>query len=137
LWFPTKDGITVKSGGTLDVTTAGSLSMSGSFNNTAASRIVTGAATVGTTLDVTGDLAVNTTKAIASATTGNFYADGTSVFATGLNVGAGSSAAPIVFSPGGVRFDPGAGKIGVFFDGDVKACRHADTKTANMSVTWA
>jgi hypothetical protein len=52
-------------------------------------------------------------------------------------VGASSSTAPIVFSPGGVWFDPGAGKIGIFFDGDVKACRHADALTKTLSTTWA
>jgi hypothetical protein len=132
-WYATKTGITMGTGSTLTIASGATLAATGWVASTGAltSMTCTGAATVGTTLGVTGNLTVNTDALVVTASTGVAVAKG--------NVIAGlvASGKAIILSPAGARVAPGTNNIQIFTDGtDVFAARNADTKTSKMSVTW-
>jgi hypothetical protein len=125
-WHGTRTGITFESGSTLTNT-------AGTVNVTTTALDVTGAATVGTTLGVTGDLAVKTNSFVVTATTGNVVSKGT--FTAGL-VASGKA---IILDPAGSTSVPAATCIQLFTDGsDLYATRQADSKTAKLTTgTWS
>jgi hypothetical protein len=140
-WYPTKTGITITTGGTLTIASGATLVATGysADTGTVASLAVTGAATVGTTLGVTGNLTVGGGNVILYAT-GNIYTAGTATLKGIVCVGqTAATAGAILLDPNGSHAAAvGAGVVAIYFTagGNLEA-KKAGPLTSTLNGAWA
>ena len=164
-WYSSRTGITMGTGSTLTLDSGATLTSASYSASAPATLDVTGAATVGTTLNVVGDFtvatnkfkvtaasgntavagtlgvtsdfAVNTTYFTVAAATGNTVAKGTANLQKAVTIGVPAAAKAIIIDPAGSKTAPATSMCQIYYDGsDLYACNAANA-TAKLTASWA